>query len=245
MPDDIPDIDPGFSEIWRLDPARVWDGGNSKRIWSFVVAACPMIEPRLKERGIHNVEVSEIAEIAVRATRASMAPDIVGSLWFLAATAGNIAAMAVLIGLLERPSDGSTPSAQRRRAIRYWRRRLARVDALPEAKQLSAEFSALAEVATSDAELSADRKRPEAERRFMILAPTLASEIDQDREIKNFADLAKPLPLWRSNLSTDVLRATLALEFPHLDAAIEPVVRAVLTAGGDREPPVLLVGVFA
>ncbi|MCZ8310281.1 MAG: AAA family ATPase [Magnetospirillum sp.] len=242
MSDDIPIADPLDSKIWTADPSRSWDIRQSRRIWNFVLASCPLIAAHLRERGPNDIEPDLFADLAVRASRAKLSDDVVGSLWFLAASRSHVAAAGALVGMLAQSSNTTSISIERRRAIRHWRRRLARVEVLDDAKQLTAEFSALVKSADLDERLAADRSRPESGRELMVLAPALAAEIEQDREIKPYKSLGEMMRLWRPKTSFDVLQKVLHLEFPHLGSAIDTVLGSVMSGGADREPPVLLVG---
>jgi hypothetical protein len=242
MSDDVPIADPLDSKIWMADPGRIWDVHLSRRVWNFVVASCPLISDHLRELGTSNIDTEIFADLAGQASRAKLSDDVIGSLWYLAASRSHVAAAAALIGLLAKSSSPAALPIEQRRAIRHWRRRLARVDVLDDAKELSAEFSALVRSADLDEKLTADRFRPESSRELMVLAPALAVEIEQDREIKPFKSLAEPMQLWLPKTSYEVSQKVLQLEFPHLCCAIDTVLRSVMAGGADREPPVLLVG---
>jgi hypothetical protein len=242
MSDDVPIADPLDSKAWMADPSRSWDVRQSRRIWNFVLAYCPLIAAHLRELGPNDIEPAIFADLAGRAARAKMSADVVGSLWFLAASRSHVAAAAALVGMLAQTSNASAMSTDRRRAIRHWRRRLSRVEVLDDAKQLTAEFAALVKSADLDGKLAADRSRPESERELMVLAPELAAEIERDREIKAYKCLGEQMRIWLPKSPFDLNQTVLSLEFPHLGCAINTVLRSVMAGGADHEPPIVLVG---
>ena len=110
MSDDVPIADPLDSKIWMADPGRIWDVHLSRRVWNFVVASCPLISDHLRELGTSNIDTEIFADLAGQASRAKLSDDVIGSLWYLAASRSHVAAAAALIGLLAK---SSSPAALR------------------------------------------------------------------------------------------------------------------------------------
>ncbi len=253
MDDDQPLPDSPAAKIWTNGSYDFLSAHDLRQMAAFVCeTAGPMLALE-SDVELWNAPKENLFALAVRAKRAELNVDVIGSLLVLAISRGSTIAWSALVealnerlephkGEANKNGDDSAGQHELERIIREVQARLHRHTILDQFDNLQKEFKAADEAVTL-AEISGQFRQSGVDgTTHRVLAPRLKSLRHIESEGEEFRILTAPLPLWQPSVRVKELATVLALEFPHLVTVSEEI--AAFVAGGSAASmrPIVLVG---
>ncbi|MBL8806180.1 MAG: AAA family ATPase [Rhodospirillales bacterium] len=249
MTDDKPISDELASELWLAGPYAIRHDYDFRRLLAFVLERVgPALAIDAKTDLLRHSSI-ELVGLAVRAHRAGLGDDVVGSILIFASGRGSSVAKWVLAQLLARRLQAATEagaSIRKRIELQKVLRSLAHRSQIgtmvDEFDVISKELAGASE-AIAKAELWSEYRRSRTgEATHKIVAPKLRTLKNFESGAEEFRILADPLPLWRSPVPPAVLAGVLEAEFPHLSGVVDEVARFIAGGAAASMRPILLIG---
>jgi hypothetical protein len=253
MLEDQPILDAPAASLWTKGSFEFLNAYELSRIATYIGEKAG--GPLALEPGVELLKLPKeaLVALAIRARRAGLDPDVVGSLLSLATARGSVIALPALAQVLDERMEAAAMTADRpgaefpgrrelKQAAREVQTRMRDLGMLEAFDKIEKEF-AEAGAAVAQAEIWAQFRRDGVYgSSHRVVAPKLKSVRHLENGEEEFKVLAAPLPVWRSPVSVEVLASALALEFPHLSAVTGEI--AAFVAGGPAASlrPILLVG---
>lgn len=249
MIDDKPILDNSISHFWMQDPLTRVGDDTLRRMADFVIEAAAPVLALDKSTALLRMKPEELVALAIRARKADLSEDVVGTILTIAIRRGSCIAIGALAQMLSRRLDlanrfGERPAGRQemRHLLRELERRLRSSILMDEFDAIKEELSGVSDAIALAETWAKFRGSQTTDSTHRVLAPLLKSIRHIEGGGDDFMILASPIPRWRSPVSPAVLAKVLSEEFPHFGQAVEEI--AMFVAGGAAASlrPLLLVG---
>lgn len=249
MTEDKPLPENPASQLWLKGPFAAMRAADFEQMAAFVVQSAGKalaLDPAVE---LPKLAREELIALALRAQRAGLGEDLVGTILTFAAGRGSKVAMNALAQMLGRHFEQVSLSegtfAERRalrRALRSIERRLTDVVLLDEFDSIRKELAGAGDAVALAETWAQFRRSGKTGATHKVLAPMLTSLKHIESGGGAFKALSGPLPYWRSPVAPAVLAKVLACEFPHLAGIADEIAAFVAGSSAASLRPIVLVG---
>jgi ATP-dependent Lon protease len=253
MNDDKPLPETPAAKLWAKGSYDFMSAHDLRQIATYVrETAGPALAIELDVE-LWRLSKESLFALAVRAKRAELNADIVGSLLALATSRGSTIALPALaqalserlkspLGEGDNIGGNFAERFELRRTVREVQTRMRQRAMLDQFDNLQKEFAAAGEAVTVAEVWERFRRSGVDGTTHPVIAPRLKSVRHIESGGEEFRVLTAPLPIWQSPVSVEVLANVLGLEFPHLAAVAGDVAEFVAGGSAASLRPILLVG---
>jgi hypothetical protein len=249
MTDDKPLPENPASRFWMRGPfARAGDD-EFRRMAAFVVEAVGPTLALDPATNLPRMSREELIGLAIRAQKAGLGEDVVGTILTFAVGRGSSVAIGALAQMFGRRLDfaiqageSSTKRLELRRVLREFDRRLCANTLLDEFDAILKELQGAGDAIALAETWATFRRSLKTGATHRVLAPTLKSLKHMESGGEEFKVLASPIPFWRSPVSPAVLAKVLVAEFPHFAGTVDEIATFVAGGAAASMRPILLVG---
>jgi hypothetical protein len=249
MNDDQPLPENPASRFWMRGPfARAGDD-EFRRMAAFIVETSGSALALDPATNLPRMSREELIALAIRAQKADLGEDVVGTILTFAVGRGSSVAIGALAQMFVRRLEFSTQSGESsakrlelRRVLRELDRRLCANTLLDEFDAILKELQGAGDAIALAETWATFRRSQKTGATHRVLAPALKSLKHLESGGEEFKILTSPVPFWRSPVSSAVLAKVLVAEFPHFGGAADEIANFVAGGAAASVRPILLVG---